>query len=134
MKTRLLPLLILLGLGTAQFCHSGGLDLGSPASRTPYDPYLDPMWSVLRKLGGNQPDRSTVEKLVREGRAFRYVFRNDQPYVPQAPDVTESTKSGDCKAKSLWLASKLDSRNVRFVIGKARAVSAISHAWLIWQG
>lgn len=110
------------------------LDLGSPTSRTPYDQYLGPMWDVLRKLGGGQPDVNVVEQLVREGRAFRYVYKKDQPYVPQTPAETEATKAGDCKAKALWLASKMDSRNVRFVIGKASAERSVSHAWLIWNG
>ena len=92
------------------------------------------MWSVMKKLGGGHPDLATVEQLVREGRNFRYVYKNSEPWVPQSPEVTDATKAGDCKAKSLWLASKMDSARVRFVIGKAKAVSNISHAWLIWEG
>jgi hypothetical protein len=114
--------------------HAGPLDLGASVSKTPYDPYLGPMWAVLRGLRGSQPDLAVVEKLVREGRAFRYVYKNDEPYVPQLPDVTEATKGGDCKAKALWLASKMGSKKVRYVIGKAKLVSNISHAWLIWEG
>jgi hypothetical protein len=111
----------------------GALDLGAPTSRTPYDSYLDTLWTVMRRLGSAQPDIDTVEKLVREGRGFRYVFKSDEPYRPQAPEQTESTRSGDCKAKSLWLASKMDTRKVRFVIGKAKQVANVSHAWLIWE-
>jgi hypothetical protein len=114
--------------------HSAELDLGSPTSRTPYDPYLDPVWKVFRQLNGTQVDPSVVEKLVREGRSFRYSYNKDQPYVPQPPEVTESTKSGDCKAKSLWLAQKMNSSKVRFVIGKLSLGSPKSHAWLIWEG
>jgi hypothetical protein len=95
------------------------LDLGSSTGRTPYDPYMGPVWSVFGKLGGSQPDPAQVEKWVSEGRAFRYSFSKSQPYVPQPPDQTESSRSGDCKAKSLWLADKMDSKKVRFVIGKA---------------
>jgi hypothetical protein len=109
-------------------------DLGSSASRTPYDPYLGPMFSVFSKLGGTQPDPAQVEKWVSEGRAFRYSFSKSQPYVPQSPEQTESTRSGDCKAKSLWLADKMDTRKVRFVIGKFKRGAAQSHAWLIWNG
>jgi hypothetical protein len=112
----------------------GALDLGSPTGHTPYDAYLGPMWAVLRRLAGNQPDMALVNKLMSEDRAFRYSYSKDQPYVPQTPDVTEATHSGDCKAKALWLASKMDSRSVRFVIGKASASRAMNHAWLIWQG
>lgn len=112
---------------------AASMDLGTSTSRTPYDPYLSPVWAVFGKLGGAQPDRAEVEQLVREGRGFRYVFKKEQPYVPQLPEQTEATKSGDCKAKSLWLASKMNTRNVRFVIGKARLSDAQSHAWLIWE-
>ena len=110
------------------------LDLGSTTGKTPYDPYLSPMWSVFGRLGGEQPDPAQVEKWVSEGRAFRYSFSKSQPYVPQTPEQTEATRSGDCKAKSLWLANKMGSRKVRFVIGKAKRGSNLSHAWLIWNG
>jgi hypothetical protein len=110
------------------------LDLGTPTSRTPYDPYMEPVWKVFHQLSGGQVDPAVVEKLVREGRSFRYYYNKDQPYVPQSPDVTDSTKSGDCKAKSLWLAQKMNTSKVRFVIGKLSLSSAKSHAWLIWEG
>ncbi len=113
---------------------AGALNLGSSTSRTPYDPYLGPMYTVFGRLGGAQPDPAQVEKWVSEGRAFRYSFSKSQPYVPQSPEQTESTRSGDCKAKSLWLASKMDTRKVRFVIGKFKRGAAQSHAWLIWNG
>ena len=109
------------------------LDLGNSTGRTPYDPYLGPMWSVFGKLGASQPDPAQVEKWVSEGRAFRYSFSKAQPYVPQSPEQTEASRSGDCKAKSLWLANKMDSKKVRFVIGKFKAGAAQSHAWLIWN-
>src|SRR5688572_25438499 len=75
----------LAGLFACQL-HAAQINLGSSTSRTPYDPYLSPVWEVFRKLGGVQPDRATVEKLVREGRGFRYVFKKEQPYVPQLPE------------------------------------------------
>lgn len=134
MSTKLLSLwTILLLLLTGGWC-SAELDLGSPTSRTPYDPYLDPVWKVFRQLSGGQVDPAAVEQLVREGRSFRYYYNKDQPYVPQPPEVTESMKAGDCKAKSLWLAKKMNSSKVRFVIGKLSLSSAKSHAWLIWEG
>src|SRR4051812_28435031 len=88
------------------------IDLGSSVSRTPYDGYLGPMWQVLGKLSGGQPDVALVEQLTRQSNGFRYVFKKEQPYVPQTPEETEATKSGDCKAKSLWLASKMNTRKV----------------------
>lgn len=133
MNIKLLSLWFLLLILPPGISRPADLDLGSPTSRTPYDSYLDPVWKVFHQLSNGQVDPSVVEQLVREGRGFRYSYNKDQPYVPQSPDVTETTKSGDCKAKSLWLASKMNSRNVRFVIGKLYLGSPKSHAWLIWQ-
>lgn len=112
---------------------SAQVDLGAAASSTPYDSYLGPVWPVLRQLNG-KADVAMAAQLVRQGKAFRYSFNKEQPYTPQTPAETEAKKSGDCKAKSLWVASKLNDRNVRFVIGKARLVSTMNHAWLIWNG
>jgi len=120
-------------LSSALLVRAAALDLGAPCTRTPYDAYLGPVWEVFQRLGGDQPDRGVVEKLVQQGHAFRYYFNRDQPYKPQTPAETESSRSGDCKAKSLWLASKMGTRKVRFVIGKAKQVSNMSHAWLIWE-
>jgi hypothetical protein len=72
-----------------------------------------------------------VKELMRVGRGFRYSFSD--PYTAAAPSVTASTKSGDCKAKSLWLCDQLGDRDVRYVIGKARRTSHISHAWVMWN-
>ncbi len=113
---------------------SRAVDLGAPTSRTPYDPYLGPVWSVFGRLGGAQPDQAQVEEWVRQGKLFRYSYNKNQPFVPQTPEQTESSKSGDCKAKALWLANKMGSRKVRFVIGKVKQAGNVSHAWLIWDG
>jgi hypothetical protein len=107
------------------------LDLGSPASATPYDPYMSPVKQVLTHLSSEDASMDRVCSLMREGRAFRYSFTS--PYVAATPDVTETTRSGDCKAKALWLADQLNDASVRFVIGKARRTSQMSHAWLIWR-
>lgn len=112
--------------------HAGSVDLGSPCGSTPYDPYLSPLWSVLRRLNGKKAGIDDVRSYVRTARGFRY-FMND-PYVPQTPEQTESSRAGDCKAKSLWVTSKMDDSSVRFVMGKARRVSNMSHAWLLWSG
>lgn len=107
-------------------------DLGRATGSTPYDAYLGPMRTTLNTLGANQPSLDEVKQYVRTGRGFRYVMKH--PYIPQTPEETEATRAGDCKAKSLWVAHKMDDRTVRFVIGKARAVSNMSHAWLMWKG
>jgi len=110
------------------------LDLGSPASATPYDPYMSPVKLVLNhltRLANDQNAMDRVRHLMHQGRQFRYSFTS--PYVAATPAVTAATRAGDCKAKALWLANQLDDESVRFVIGKARRSSQMSHAWLMWQ-
>jgi hypothetical protein len=107
------------------------VDLGFPASGTPYDPYMTPVKQVLTHLTAEENSMDRVRSLMHEGRSFRYSFTS--PYVAATPDVTAATRAGDCKAKALWLANQLNDRSVRFVIGKARRTSQMSHAWLMWQ-
>ncbi len=107
------------------------LDLGSPASATPYDAYMAPVKQVLTRLASEQSSMDRVRSLMHVGRAFRYSFTS--PYLAATPEVTAATRSGDCKAKALWLADQLNDESVRFVIGKARRSSQMSHAWLLWQ-
>jgi hypothetical protein len=107
------------------------LDLGFPATDTPYDPYMTPVKQVLTHLTNEENSMGRVRQLMHEGRAFRYSFTS--PYVAATPDVTATTRAGDCKAKALWLADQLNDQSVRFVIGKARITSQMSHAWLLWQ-
>ena len=99
---------------------------------TPYDPYCAPVDAVMHHLDGPTPSFKTVAALVRQGYSFKYVF--DAPYLAQTPQETAAKRSGDCKAKSLWLASRMnDGNNLRYVIGRARRTSKISHAWLMWK-
>ena len=125
----LLFAIALLATPVLSFAHT--LDLGFPASDTPYDPYMTPVKQVLTHLTNEEASMQRVKQLMREGRAFRYSFTS--PYVAATPDVTAATRSGDCKAKALWLADQLNDQSIRFVIGKARRTSQMSHAWLLWQ-
>jgi hypothetical protein len=126
----LLFAIALLASPLLSFAHTN-LDLGSPASDTPYDPYMSPVKQVLTHLTNDDASMDRVRQLMREGRAFRYSFTS--PYVAATPDVTAATRAGDCKAKALWLADQLNDQSIRFVIGKARRTSQMSHAWLLWQ-
>ena len=126
-------LLTIVTLLFATFTASARPDLsnGRPGP-TPYDPYRAPVDAVMQRLDGPSPSFSTVAALVKQGFGFKYVF--DAPYLAQSPQVTAAKRSGDCKAKSLWLASRMnDANNLRYVIGKARRISKISHAWLMWK-
>jgi hypothetical protein len=108
------------------------VDTGRPASGTPYDRYIGSVRQVLARSGGS-PSIDEVRSQLRTARRFRYYFNPAQPYVPQAPEVTEARREGDCKAKSLWLANKMSASGVRYVIGKAKPGDRQSHAWLLWS-
>src|ERR1700694_5469600 len=112
----LLALSLFASVSTAQ--ARTDLDLGAPASITPYDPYMSPVKHVLTQLGTVDNSLDRVRQLMHVGRAFRYSFTS--PYVAATPNVTATTRAGDCKAKALWLADQLNDSHVRFVIGKAR--------------
>lgn len=123
---------LLIIIGTLAFSALAfAQDLGKPTLSTPYDRYLGPVRTTMNELGTNHPPMGLVEEYVRTGRSFRYYMKD--PYVPQSPDETEATHAGDCKAKSLWVAHKMDDRSLRFVVGKARAESGMNHAWLLWK-
>ena len=124
-------LIALSGLFIAQAASFAGIDLGTPAGFTPYDRYMSPVKQVLGSLHGQTNDLKRAQSLLSEGRNFRYSFTD--PYTAALPSVTARTQTGDCKAKSLWLMDQLGDSNVRYVIGKARATSRISHAWVMWN-
>ena len=78
---------------------------------------MQPVKQVLGSLDGGAPTIERVNELMRKGRGFFYSYTT--PYVAQTPEVTASTRAGDCKAKALWLCDQLRDQNVRFVVGKA---------------
>jgi hypothetical protein len=124
--------LSILGVLVSTVCFaSTPFDFGTSSSYTPYDRYMKPVKQVLGNLNGESPSLEKVRQLMSEGRNFRYSFTD--PYTAALPQVTSSIRAGDCKAKSLWLASQLNDPSVRYVIGKARSSSRISHAWLMWK-
>jgi transglutaminase-like putative cysteine protease len=111
---------------------AAAVDLGTPASVSPYEPYMRSVKQVLSALASSGTSMDRVKELMREGRSFRYSFT--EPYVAQLPETTARTRTGDCKAKSLWIANEMGDRDhVRYVIGKARRTSKISHAWILWN-
>ena len=108
------------------------VDTGQPTSGTPYDRYHGPVRQVLGRAGSTSPPIDQVRSQFRTARRYRYYFNAAEPYTPQAPAVTESRQQGDCKAKSLWLASKMNDRTVRYAVGRATLGSKMLHAWLLW--
>ena len=127
-------ILSILGVIVSQACFASvvTVDLGTTAGYTPYDRYMSPVKQVLSHLSGAQaPTMDKVRQLMTVGRNFRYSFTD--PYTAATPAVTAQIHAGDCKAKSLWLADQLNDPNIRYVIGRARSSSKISHAWLMWK-
>ena len=123
--------LLVILLATAAIAQAA-VDLGTPAPASPYEPYMRPVKQVLGALPSSGTSMDRVKDLMREGRSFRYSFT--EPYVAQLPETTSRTRTGDCKAKSLWIADQIgDRNNLRYVIGKARRTSKISHAWIMWN-
>ncbi len=107
------------------------VDLGSTAGYTPYDAYMRPVKRVLCSIPNQKAGMDRVEQLMREGRSFRYV--HSDPYNPALPAETARRHAGDCKDKALWLCDQLQDSSARFVIGKMKRSSSISHAWVMWQ-
>jgi hypothetical protein len=99
--------------------------------RGPYDPYATPIRRVMNHLDGEQADFQRVCGLMRQGRGFRYQMRD--PYRASPPEVTATRRSGCCKDKSLWLASRINDDSIRYIIGRARRNSHGLHAWLVWK-
>jgi hypothetical protein len=130
MKIQILLASILITSGHALLAE---VDTGRPTGGTPYDKYLGPFRAVHAKSGSDSPAIDEVRSQIRTARRFRYFYDKAQPYIPQAPEVTEARQQGDCKAKSVWLASKMLDRNVRYVVGKAQPGNKMSHAWLLWS-
>jgi len=107
------------------------VDLGSNAGYTPYDAYMRPVKRVLSATPNQRASLDRASELMREGRAFRYV--HSDPYNPLLPAETANRRAGDCKDKALWLCDQLRDSKARFVIGKMKRSSTISHAWVMWQ-
>jgi len=129
MKAYLLLLFLLITSGPVLLAE---VDTGRPVSGTPYDPYLGPVRRVHAKSSSNSPTLDEVRAQLRTARRFRYFYNKAEPYIPQAPEVTDARQQGDCKAKAVWLANKMLDRSVRYAMGKAKPGDKMSHAWLIW--
>lgn len=128
MKNLILSLALLL---TAKLSAFAVVDLGSATSQTPYDRYMAPVKQVFSSIHSGGAEMNKAEALMREGRGFRYA--HTEPYVPAMPQETATRHVGDCKDKALWLVNELGDSNARFVIGKMKRGSRMSHAWVMWQ-
>ena len=130
MKLHLILLSLLFTSGPSLLAE---VDTGRPTGGTPYDKYLGPVRAVYAKSGSESPTVDDVRAQIRTARRFRYFYNKAEPYIPQAPEVTEAQQQGDCKAKSVWLANKMLDRSARYAVGKAKPGDKMSHAWLLWS-
>lgn len=124
-------LLSLAAFALSQIPAFAAVDLGYAVSRTPYESYMRPVKQVLGSVQDTDPKMDRVVALMRQGRLFRYAHTD--PYNPASPEQTAQRRVGDCKDKSLWLCDQLQDTSARFVIGKMKRSSRISHAWVMWQ-
>jgi len=124
-------LALFLAVASSISAFAAPVDLGSTASFTPYDSYMRPVKRVLCSVRDGKAAMPKVEQLMKEGRSFRYAHTD--PYNPTLPAETARRKTGDCKDKALWLCDQLQDSSARFVIGKMKRSSTISHAWVMWQ-
>ena len=102
-----------------------------PASYTPYDRYSGSVRTVIDRLDWRPANMVRVRALMGEAHDFRY--RSSHPYLAALPETTAAARSGDCKAKSLWLYDRLGDPSALYVIGKTFKGAKSNHAWVYWR-
>ena len=98
---------------------------------TPYDSRIAQagLSSISSRVGNAQSSESLFDK----AKSFRYLKdRHDRDYW-QTPQETESSWTGDCEDKSLWLFAQLKMNGfnqARLVIGRLDGSSRGLHVWV----
>lgn len=103
-----------------------------PAAYTPYDRYSGSVRTVIERLDQRPATMPRANVLMGIAHDFRYRTASD-PYRATLPETTASTRSGDCKAKSLWLYDQLGDPSALYVIGKTFRGAKSNHAWVYWR-
>jgi hypothetical protein len=90
---------------------------------------------TLARLDGPEPSMETTRALMRQAFHFAYPRGKNEAgaRLPADPAVTEATRSGDCKDRAWWLASRLNDSDLIFAAGKYSATDTEGHAWLFWK-
>jgi hypothetical protein len=122
---------LLCSLALALHLHHAPPTVWVPVNTTEYDAYLGTVQKVMLDLDGNPPSFEAVRALMKTG--HRYKYEPSAPYTTTPPEITENGEAGDCKAKALWLASRMNDPGVGFVLGKLRSDENVGHAWLLWE-
>ena len=102
-----------------------------PAAYTPYDRYSGTVRTVIDRLDRRAATMPRAKALMGEAHDFRY--RTSHPYFATLPETTATTRSGDCKAKALWLYDQLGDSSALYVIGKTFKGAKSNHAWVYWR-
>lgn len=102
-----------------------------PAGYTPYDRYSGTVQTVIARLDQRSTTMDRTRDLMSVAHGFRY--RSSDPYLATLPETTAATRSGDCKAKSLWLYDQLGDPSALYVIGKTFKGAKSNHAWIYWR-
>ena len=102
---------------------------------TPYDHQMQRVYQILTEPSAYRtygPSLDAVNAWMTELRSMPYQYSQQW----RTPFEVAAAKVGDCKGKALLLYDWMQSNgatNVRLVIGKRRAESPRTHAWLEWQ-
>lgn len=106
-----------------------------PVQSTPYDRQMERVRPVLASLT-NEPANvislDVVNQWMNRLRGIHYRYSAQW----KTPAEIEAERRADCKGKALVLYEMLQAigaTNVRFVIGKYRSDSRVTHAWLEWE-
>ena len=88
----------------------------------------------LRAARRRSPSIDEVRSQLRTARRFRYYFNAAAALHPAGSrgDRVAAARATARRSRSGWPA-KWETRNARYVIGKAKAGRRISHAWLLWS-
>jgi hypothetical protein len=90
---------------------------------------------ALAHMDGPTASMETARTLMKQAAAFAFPEgkSEDGPRLPADPAVTGATRSGDCKDRAWWLATRLNDSNLIFAVGKLSAADPENHAWLFWK-
>lgn len=102
-----------------------------PTTLTPYDRYVGTVRAVFGRIESREPGMLEACELMKVANSFRY--EAGDPYRASLPEVTATTRTGDCKAKALWIYERLGDPAALYVIGKISKDAKNNHAWLYWR-
>lgn len=113
------------------FAQSPFLEVDS----TPYDRQMarvEPTFAAPLGYAFEDMSIELVNEWMIELRAMPYRYSREW----HTPAEVEKAKAADCKGKAITLYDRMQLNgvaNIRFIIGKRRAVDLVTHAWIEWE-